>query len=264
MHTGRLCLSIAAAVAVAGCAGVNAAGAAKRLNFASYNIRHCAGPDGEVRIQRVADAIALEKPDFIGLNEVDCRSRRSGFVDQAAELGRLVGLHATFGKAIPHGGGEYGNAVLSREKPLSVVKVPLPGKEPRMLLLCEFRDFWFGTTHLDFGSHQFAAIEVIRGVVAEKAKEKPVFITGDWNNVPKSKTLDAMREFMTVLSKEDALTFHGYKKHPEGYVYCIDYIAVDNAHAGRLAVKDAHVTLHPETSDHNPISVSLDVAEPVR
>ena len=62
-----------------------------------------------------------------------------------------------------------------------------------MLLLCEFAGFWFGTTHLDFGGHQLQAIKIIRGVVTEKAAPKPVFLTGDWNATPKSRTLDAMR-----------------------------------------------------------------------
>ncbi len=252
MRTGRLVAILAVAHAVAGCIATG------RLNMVSYNIRHCAGPAGVVDIQRVADVIAQEKPDFVALNEVDCRTMRSDGVDEAAELGRLTGLHATFGKAIPYSGGEYGNAVLSRERPLSVLVVPLPGKEPRALLLCEFADFWFGTAHLDFGKYQLEAVEVIRGAVAEKAKEKPVFVTGDWNNVPKSKTLDAMREFMTILSKEDGLTFHGFKEHPPEHVFCIDYIAVDNAHANLFAVREAHVTSHPKVSDHNPVAISLE------
>ena len=248
----------AMALSVAGCVWTNGEDETNRLGLTSYNIRHCAGHGGKLDVRRVAEVIAQEKPDFVGLNEVDCRVKRSGGVDEPAELGRLAGLYATFGKAIPLGGGAYGNAVLSREKPISVERVPLSGKEPRVLLLCEFRDFWFGTAHFDFGEHQLKAVEVIRGVVAEKAKGKPVFLTGDWNATPESKTLDAMREFMTVLSKEDCLTFHGYRKQPPERVYCIDYIAVDKAHAGCFSVTDSRATSHPEVSDHNPVSVSLE------
>ena len=260
MHACKVKVSAAFAIALAvvGCAVPNAWGGTNRLGLTSYNIRHCAGPGGKLDVRRVAEVIVQEKPDFVGLNEVDCRANRSGKVDEAAVLSTLTGLHATFGKAIPYDGGEYGNAVLSRERPLSVVTVPLPGREPRVLLLCEFRDFWFGTAHLDFGKYQLEAVAVIRGVVAEKAKGKPVFLTGDWNATPKSKTLDAMREFMTVLSREDCLTFHGYRKQPPERVYCIDYIAVDNAHAGRFAVADSHATSRPDVSDHNPVSVSLE------
>ena len=170
-----------------------------------------------------------------------------------AELARRTGFHATFAQAIPYQGGGYGVAVLSREDPISVERVPLPGKESRVLLLCEFQDFWFGTMHLDFGAYQLQAVEAVRLVVAEKAASKPVFITGDWNNVPKSNTLAALREFMTVISKEDCCTFHGRTDYPAEKEYCIDYIAVDSAHAPACKVREAYVTKNIVASDHNPI-----------
>ena len=154
-------------------------------------------------------------------------------------------------------GGDYGVAVLSRKAPLSVVRVPLPGKEPRVLLLCEFADFWFGTAHLDFGAYQQQAVKIVRDVVAEKSAAKPVFITGDWNATPKSETLAAMKDFMTVISKEDCRTFHDFKNHPPEDEYCIDYIAVDSIHAAKFKVNEAHVTSDGVTSDHNPVVVSV-------
>lgn len=229
------------------------------LRFMSYNIHHCAGADNRIDIPRVASAILRENPDFVGLNEVDCLVQRSGNVDEAKELGRLTGLNATFGEAIPFQGGSYGNAVLSRDKPLSVERIPLPGKEPRVLLLCEFKDFWFGTAHLDFGSHQLSSVEIIRGIVKEKSRMKPVFLAGDWNATPKSETLAAMRDFMTVVSKEDCRTFHGFKNHPPESEYCIDYIAVDSAHAAKVKVKDAHATPDAVASDHNPIAAIVEL-----
>ncbi len=255
-------VALAAAVAVAvfggvvvGCTSSAASGRPCELRLMSYNIRHCKGMDGKVDVQRVAEAIIREKPDFVGLNEVDCLVKRSGNVDEAAELGRLAGFHATFAKAIPLKGGSYGNAVLSRKAPLSVVRVPLPGKEPRVLLLCEFADFWFGTAHLDFGAYQQQAVKIVRGVVAEKSAAKPVFLTGDWNATPKSRTLAAMKDFMTVLSNERCRTFHGVKSDE----YCIDYIAVDSSHAAKAKVVDAHVTPDAVTSDHNPIAVVVEL-----
>ena len=86
----------------------------------SYNVRHCCGSDQKVDIDRTVAAILREKPDFAGIQELDCRSpNRSDGVDQPAELGRLTGMHATFAAGIkyPNNGG-YGVAVLSKEKPL--------------------------------------------------------------------------------------------------------------------------------------------------
>ena len=227
----------------------------------SYNVHHCAGADKRVDVPRVAEVINRERPDFVGLNEIDQCARRSHKIDQPAELGRLTGLHATFAQAIPLQGGGYGNVVLSREKPLSVLRVPLPGREPRILVLCEFADFWFGTSHFALeATNRAATVEIIRGVVSEKAAAKPVFITGDWNCQPDSAPIASLREFMTILSTEKCRTFHGFRKHPEGSLSCIDYIAVDRTASARVTVKETHVTPDEMTSDHNPVVVTLSLA----
>jgi endonuclease/exonuclease/phosphatase family metal-dependent hydrolase len=242
-----------------GCGLLNKLGGDTReMNLVSYNIHHCAGADGKVDIQRVADVIAREQPDFVGLNEVDRKTKRVEGVDEAGELGKRLGLHATFAEAIPLTGGSYGNAVLSREKPISVSRIPLPGREKRVLLMCEFDDCWFGTTHLSLQeTNRVASAEIIRKFVTEKAKEKTVFLSGDWNAVPESKPLTAIREFMRVVSDESKGTFNGFKKKSPHKGKCIDYIAVDKNSAKNVEVKATHVREDAMTSDHNLISVKL-------
>ena len=241
---------------------ISLAASPMKLRLACYNVQHCAGLPVKVEgvadgMSLIADAIKREKPDFIGLNEIDRKTRRMGYVDCPSELGRRTGLHATFAKAIPYQDGGYGVAVLSREKPISVMRIPLPGNEKRVLLLCEFADFWFGTTHLDFGEYQLMAVDIIRGIVQEKAASKPVFLTGDWNAVPDSQTLKAIKGFMTVISDEHSCTFHARKDYPSGKEYCIDYIAVDSAHSGNCRVIEKHVTKDIVASDHNLVAVEI-------
>lgn len=246
-----------AAIALAALTGITATAETRLMSF---NVMHCAGADKKIDISRTAAAIQRERPDFVGLQEVDCKAaRRSGGVDQPAELGRLTGMQATFAKAIPFQGGGYGVAVLSREKPISVFKTPLPGQEPRVLLLCEFTNCWFGTTHLSVAaeSERVESIAIIRKTLAERVGKKPVFLTGDWNATPGSAVLAGMREFMTVISDEQCRTFHGFRKHAPGSNYCIDYIAVDAASAGTLGVRDAHVVPDVTTSDHSPIVATV-------
>ena len=233
------------------------------MRLMSYNIRHCAGADKRVDVPRIAKVIKREKPDFVGLNEVDRCVTRSHGIDIPKELGALTGLHATFAQAIPLQGGGYGNAVLSREKPLSVLRVPLPGGEPRVLLLCEFTNFWFGTSHFALQeANRLQTVEIIRRVVREKATEKPVFITGDWNCTPDSAPIKSLREYMKIISSENVRTFHGCRKHASDSEGCIDYIAVDKASALRVKVKEAHVTSNIIASDHNPVIVTVDMAKP--
>ena len=234
----------------------------REMRLMTYNVHHCAGADKRIDIPRVAGVIARERPDFVGLNEIDRGAKRSRRLDMPEELGRLTGLHATFAQAIPLQGGGYGNVVLSREKPLSVLRVPLPGREPRVLLLCEFADCWFGTSHFSLQeTNRLQTVEIIRGIVSEKAAAKPVFVTGDWNCRPESAPITALRGYMAILSNEKSRTYHGFKEHAPGSECCIDYIAVDRAASARVKVKEAHVVSDTLTSDHNPVVVTLELAK---
>ena len=261
MNTGLAAL--AAMTVLSGTLFVNATPeppGAHELRLMSFNIRHCRGADDRVSIRRTADVILREKPDIVGLQEVDrgvCRSARR---DQPMELSKLTGMHATFAKAIPDQGGEFGNAILSHENPMNVVRIPLPGLEPRVLLLCEFTNCWFGTMHLDLKEEaRLASVSEIRRGIEKHAETKPVFLSGDWNADAQSNTLSAIREYMTVISEERCRTFHLYKKHKPGSHYCIDFVAIDSANVGKIAVNETHVTHDLVTSDHNPIVVTVEM-----
>ena len=64
------------------------------MRILTYNIHHGEGLDGRIDLPRIAAVIAAQRPDLVALQEVDRNARRSGGVDQAAELGRLTGLQA--------------------------------------------------------------------------------------------------------------------------------------------------------------------------
>lgn len=237
---------------------------AREIRFMSYNILHGRGADKVVDISRAADAIKKERPDYVGLQEVDRGVSRSGGIDEPAELARLAGIeHHTFASAFPYKGGEYGRAMLSREKPLAVDKIRLDGKNPGVLLLCEFKGFWFGTMHLDLNENiRLKQVEIVRKAVNERSKTKPVFLSGDWNAMPRSLTLEKLREFLTILTSQNSRTFHGYKSDARLGAYCIDYIAVDTPHADRINVKETHVTENRVASDHNPLVVTVEFLPP--
>jgi endonuclease/exonuclease/phosphatase family metal-dependent hydrolase len=96
------------------------------IRVLTYNIRHGEGRDRRIDLERTAEVMRRAQPDIIALQEVDRGTERSGRVDQLAELARLMGMHAEFGKAIAYEGGEYGVAVLSRWPILSSENRPLP------------------------------------------------------------------------------------------------------------------------------------------
>ena len=260
MRIGLRCvLVVAMSAAFFGCVTAPREGGAFRI--VSYNIRHGEGMDKVLNIHRTGRVIAAQGPRFAGVQEVDQKTVRVEGADTCAILAQATGMHVTFARAIDFGGGEYGNSVLSREVPRTVKRIPLPGAEPRVLLLCEFDDCWFGTMHLAVDSEEarLGSIDLIRQAVAA-CGPKPVFLSGDWNASPDSSVLKALKDFVTVVSGEDAATFHGGRLVDDAkanHDWCIDYIAVDTAHRGEYAVRGRRVIQDRTTSDHMPIVVEV-------
>ena len=109
-------------------------------------------------------------------------------------------------------------------------------------------------------------MEIIRSVVERFSlgKNKPVFVSGDWNSFPDSVVLDEFGKFLKVVSDVNACTFHGSAKagpkelsDKKAKKRCIDYIAVDSVHAPHFSVSDARVVEERVASDHAPIVVTV-------
>ena len=238
------------------------------MKIMTYNVRHCEGMDGRIDVARTAARIKAEDPDFACLQEIDWRTARVSGVDEPGELARLTGMHATFAKAIFYRGGQYGVMLLSREKPLGVEQLPLPGKEPRVLLVCEFGDCVIATSHLSVSGKEEreASVPIVRDALAKYGK--PVFFTGDWNATPDSDVLKSLGGFLAVLSDTKGRTYHGRSKiGPRGELldkspHCIDYIALDRGHAAAFEVVDTHVVEDRTTSDHAPVVATVAFALP--
>ncbi len=254
MHHKALLTIIACGMMFGGCAATRT----NEMTVMSFNVRHCAGSDMKLDVSRVAAAIASVRPRFAALQELDVKAKRSDRIDEPAELARLTGMKATFGKTIDFQGGAYGVMLLSQEDPISVTKVPLPGKEPRLLLLAEFDDCVVGSTHLSVANEKerMDSVGLIRDAVAKFTK--PVFVCGDWNARPDSPVLKELGKFLAVLSPTDQNTFHGTApKLLSDPKICIDYIAVDKAHAKSFRVLEGAVVPDTVSSDHKPIFIRL-------
>ena len=226
----------------------------------SYNIRHGHTMENKLDLSKACAVINAEKPRFAGIQEVDQLTDRVGGADTAKILSERTGMHATFAKAIPLGSGEYGVVLLSREKPLSVIRTPLPGGEPRVLLLCEFEDCWAGTTHLDLNAKRRLASADVIGRQLEKCKGKPVFITGDWNATPDAEETLMLKKNFAILSPETQATYHGGKTNLT-VKNCIDYIGVTRQHRGNYILKGRRVIPDAITSDHFPVVVTVAPAD---
>src|SRR5216684_2695936 len=89
--------------------------AAKRtLRIMTYNIHTGVGMDKRLDLQRIADVINHERPDLVGLQEVDRGVKRTEAKDEIAELARLTRMQFVFAHNLDYQGGQYGVAILSR------------------------------------------------------------------------------------------------------------------------------------------------------
>ena len=217
----------------------------KQLQIMSYNVRHCAGMDLVVDYDRTATVISQQQPDVVALQELDSMTGRSGHRDQLDELASRTGYHPIFGAAIDFDGGQYGVGILSHEIPLSIRRIPLPGEEPRVLLVVELEDYVIACTHLDLEEAQrMASVPLI--VDEAQRWQKPFLLVGDWNDEPGSELLELMTQYFTVPSSDEA-TYPADKP-----TECIDYVAAFN---GRAEALESHVIDEPEASDHRPLVV---------
>jgi len=235
-----------------------------RIRVLTYNIHHGAGTDGRLDLERIAEVIKRQRPDVVALQEVDNKTRRTGGVDQATELGRLTAMHAVFGKAMDYDGGEYGEAILSRWPFLKVKSHPLPragGGEPRAALAVRIRlkengpECIFAGTHLDHLSADARRVQA--RLLVERLTEDaapPVILAGDLNAEPDS---DVMRTFSDEFT--DAAC-NGEEPQPTApstnASVRIDYVLYRPAAAWRVV--EVQVIDEPVASDHCPLLAVLE------
>lgn len=230
------------------------------LRVLGYNIHHGEGTDGKIDLPRLARVIRSTDPDLVALQEVDDRTRRSGGVDQTAELARLTGLHGRFGKQLDYQGGGYGQAVLARFPPGTMAVHILPGepdRERRIAYEVRFsiggREMSFVTTHLH---HQNAAFRERQAATLNDlfaAAGRPVVLAGDLNAVPDSRPIGRLTAagWVNATASGGLLTFPAPRP-----VKQIDYVLYRPA--GHFRTVAATAIDEPVASDHRPVLAVLE------
>lgn len=232
---------------------------AEPLRILTYNIRHGQGTDGKLDLERVAKVIRQVQPDLVALNEVDKGVQRSGQVDQPQKLAELTGLKSVFEKNIDYGGGEYGNAILSRLPITRHTNYPLPSMydgEQRGMLVATVRlpddsSLHFAATHFDSrrsDQERLASVRFIRQTIEQDFPDAPFLLAGDFNALPDSKVMRQIDEFWQVVPT--TATFPATEPKSR-----IDYICFRPLKGWR--VLEAKVLEEPLASDHRPVLVVL-------
>lgn len=243
---------LAAILLVLACAGGRQAGAESTLRVLSYNIHHGRGTDGAVDLERIAGVIRGSAADVAMLQEVDDRTTRTRGVDQTAELARLTGMHAVFGRQIDYQGGRYGQAILARtplEEPRVHVLPGDPDRETRIAFTA--RTQMAGMSLVVVGTHLHhldpeARLEQARAIEAIDLGAGPTVLGGDLNAVPGSPPLERLLASWRSATPEPVPTF------PAGApTRQLDYILYRAAAA--LEPLECRVLDEPVASDHRPI-----------
>ncbi|MDD3310332.1 MAG: endonuclease/exonuclease/phosphatase family protein, partial [Dysgonamonadaceae bacterium] len=223
------------------------------IRLMSYNIRNARGMDNVTDYQRVADVINSIKPDIIAIQELDSVTNRSDGADVLDVLSRNTLMYPSYAAAISYDGGKYGMGILSKEKPLSVKRVALPGREEaRILLIVELGSYYFGCTHLSLNAEdRLQSVEAIKRE-AEKL-DKPFFFAGDMNSTPDSPEQKSLNEVFTSLLSSNEKTYPADEP-----TICIDYIyGYKGMENNWSRLTNRGVIAEKVASDHRPLYVEV-------
>ena len=223
----------------------------------SYNIHHGQGMDNKMDIERIGKLIIDVNPGVVGLQEVDSVVGRSGNIDIMKLLSEQTGMYATFGYSILHGGGKYGNGILTKEKPVSVRKITLPGAdEARTALLVELDRYVVVNTHLSLKNEERTeSVRIITDAVSDY--NKAVILMGDLNATPDSEPVEVLKRNWQILSNPETKTF------PSGEpTVTLDYILGYKGKGETYAICNALVIDEKIASDHRPLFVDIRLKTP--
>jgi endonuclease/exonuclease/phosphatase family metal-dependent hydrolase len=245
------------------------------LRIITYNIHHGEGLDGKVDLERIAKLLMAEKPDIVAVQEVDQGTQRTKGVDQPAELARLTGMKAVFGRNIDFEGGGYGTLVLTNlpirshdsvklksfyaptkqnpeQRGVQVLELGAEG-EPGLMFLC---------THLDYrppDEERMNSAKTINELI--RNRKEPAILAGDINALPESPVIgEFTKEWKVVGLETEAAKPRAAKDRlftipaakPDRW---IDYVMCRPASAWQVV--EVRVLDEPVASDHRPLLAVL-------
>lgn len=226
------------------------------LKLMSYNIKNANGMDNVCNFQRIANVINNTSPDVVAIQEVDSMTNRSGQKYVLGEIAERTQMHGYFAPAIGYDGGKYGIGLLTKQVPLRLQSLPLPGREEaRTLILAEFADYIYCCTHMSLTEEdRMKSLELVKAFTSSSTK--PLFLAGDMNAEPESGFIKELQKDFQILSNPKQHTFPAPDPKET-----IDYIATLKQNAKGFAVISAKVINEPMASDHRPILVELRTVE---
>ena len=235
---------------------------AKTIRVMTYNIHVGIGMDKKLDLKRIAEVINKEKPDLVGLQEVDRGVQRTQRIDEIIELSKLTHMDYAFAFNLPYQGGQYGVAILSRF-PIRATEhrlyKNLREAERRGLIRAEVkidgRLVHFVTTHLDYQHDDGRLFEAQQMLAFLSDVKGPLIVVGDFNDTPAGDTSKLMRSLF-----DDAWavrpTDEGFSYPADKPTKRIDYIFMRRTDG--IRTKRAWI-VETLASDHIPVVADLEI-----
>lgn len=232
-----------------------------RLRIMTYNLRF-----GELAsLEQLSEHIKAFKPDFVALQEVDCKTNRERAIHQngkdfSTELGYRTGMLPLYGKSINYKGGYYGIGILSRFPYINVEKKMLHqanDEEKRVVLFALFEinekdTIVFACTHLDYSKESTRKIQVDEINKHLTSLNYPVILGGDFNAQPQ------FEEILHGMNNWKELTNLDYTVPAISPKHKIDYIFGYPKNQWKVIRTQ---TIQSLLSDHLPIITEIELIE---
>ncbi|MGC5327559.1 endonuclease/exonuclease/phosphatase family protein [Brevibacillus sp. SYSU BS000544] len=228
------------------------------LSVATYNIRGCRNDEGLADVKAIADEIRELDPDILALQEVDEGLPRSGFVDQAKELSRLLQMNYAFSPTINFVVGAYGNAVLSKYPIQNVESIALPSsREPRGVMKVTVdangSPVTLYTTHFGLkASERKQQADTLYQLLQKEQNTEPTILLGDFNVDQSDPLLAPFRKLLDdplAKSKTKFVTIDGNSLKQIDHIFISDELALSYAKSSTN-----------NRSDHSPVFFELHFA----
>ena len=231
-----------------------------KLKVATFNI--CKAEYGATMYKdytKIVAAIKASGADIIGLQEIEYRTKRTGYVDQTAELARLAGYpYYKFFKAFDFNEGASGLAVISKYpiENSDQINLPASGEAQRILARAGIRVhnelINFFVTHLSYNGEPGTDRAPQFATIANKiANYKNVILTGDFNTEDWPQFNPIVNKGFLLVSKSDS------DKTGTHYVDGYGYLALDNIVHSKIFTASGRNFIDNGASDHRLLYATL-------
>jgi endonuclease/exonuclease/phosphatase family metal-dependent hydrolase len=237
--------------------------AKRSIRVMTYNIHVGVGMDKKLDLQRIADVINKERPDLVGLQEVDRGVERTQRKDEIVELAAMTKMQYAFAHNLDYQGGHYGVAILSRFPIRSIDHRMYQNKretERRGMIRIEVKidgkPIHFVTTHLDYQFADGRLFEAEQMLNYLRDVKGPLIVVGDFNDEPTGTTYKLMLNQFDDAWVSSRQTATGLSYPADKPSKRIDYVFLRKSDG--LKAKKSWI-VETLASDHTPVVTELEL-----